>query len=183
MRRWLRTLAIGATAGLLVGLVIGGTLGRIFMRLLFLAQEDTLGFETSMGAIVGELSAGGTLFIYVFGAFFGAALGVAYTVGRTILPSRTPLRTLVFTVGASALMVGQIARANREDFTFLPVTTSLLLIAGSVALTALPVPLLIERYAPDRPRRPGRAGLTLAGAGIAGMCAFAATGVSLAYGV
>ena len=44
---------MGAAAGLVVGFVVGGTLGRIFMRLLFLAHEETLGIETSMGGIIG----------------------------------------------------------------------------------------------------------------------------------
>ena len=54
MRWWLRSLAAGAGAGLIVGIVIGGTLGRVFMRLVFLARRDTLGVETAMGAVIGE---------------------------------------------------------------------------------------------------------------------------------
>ncbi len=55
-----RSIGVGAGVGLAVGLVVGGTLGRVFMRLLFLAREDTLGFETAMGAIVGDFTGGGT---------------------------------------------------------------------------------------------------------------------------
>jgi len=71
MRWWLRSLAIGATVGLGVGVVVGGTLGRAFMRIVFLAHEDALGLETAMGAIIGEFTGGGTAAIYVFGAFAG----------------------------------------------------------------------------------------------------------------
>jgi hypothetical protein len=181
MRWWLRNLAVGAAAGLVVGLVVGGTLGRIFMRLVFLAREDALGLETAMGATVGELTAAGTIFIYVFGALFGALLGVGYAAGRTLLPPRTGLRTAVFTAGATALMLGQIVRGNREDFAFLPVTVSLLLVAGSVALTALPVPLVVERLTPDRPRRAGPVALGAVALALAGAAAFGATGILLAY--
>ena len=87
MRWWLRSLAIGAAVGLGVGVVVGGTLGRVFMRIVFLAQDDALGLETAMGAIIGEFTGGGTAAIYVFGGFAGVSLGIAYTVGRTLLPS------------------------------------------------------------------------------------------------
>ena len=81
-------------------------------------------------------------------------LGLAYTAARTLLPSRVRLRVVVFTLGTTAFMVGQITRANRDDFSFLPVTLSLLLVVLAVALTAAPVPLLVERLAPDRERTP-----------------------------
>ena len=93
MRWWLRNLAIGAVVGIAVGVVVGGTLGRVFMRIVFLAEQDALGFQTAMGAIVGEFTAPGTAAIYIFGAIAGVALGLAYAVGRTLLPSGTLLRT------------------------------------------------------------------------------------------
>ena len=119
--RWLRTLAIGAGVGLVVGIVVGGTVGRIFMHILFLVNDGNEGFETAMGAIIGDLTSGGTGSIYVFAAIAGVALGIAYTVGRTLLPSRTGLRTAVFTIGTTAFMLGQIGRSNRADFAILTV--------------------------------------------------------------
>ena len=181
MRWWLRSLAIGATVGFVIGFVVGGTLGRIFMRLVFLAEDDALGFQTAMGAIVGEFTGGGTAAIYFFGAISGAALGVAYALGRTLLPSGTRLRTILFTLGTTAFMLGQIVRGNREDFTFLPVTLSLVLVVGSVALTAAPVPILIERFDSDRERRPGRLAEGVVKLGMAGFAVFALTGIMIAY--
>lgn len=78
-------------------------------------------------------------------------------------------------------MLGQITRANRDDFALLPVTFSLLLIVVSVALTAAPVPLLIERFAPDRERAPGRLARGVVILGMIGFALFAATGVVIAY--
>lgn len=181
MRTWLRNLAIGAGVGLAVGLVVGGTLGRIFMRILFLAEEENNGLETAMGAIIGDLTSGGTAFIYAFGAIAGVALGVAYTAGRTLLPSSVRLRVLVFTLGTTAFMLGQITRGNREDFAILPVTLSLLLIVASVAVTAAPVPLLIERLAPDGERAPGRLARAVVVVGLTSFALFAATGIVIAY--
>ncbi len=183
MRWWLRSLAVGASVGFAVGLVVGGTLGRVFMRLLFLARKDALGLETAMGAIVGEFTGPGTTAIYAFGAIAGVALGVAYAMGRMLLPPGTPVRTILFTLGTTTFMLGQIVRGNREDFSFLPVTLSLILIVGSVALTAVPVPLLVERLAPDRERSPGRLAQGVVLLGMTGFAAFAVTGIVTAYGV
>ncbi len=108
-------------------------------------------------------------------------LGLGYAAGRTLLPSGTLLRAIVFTLGTTAFMLGQIVRGNRDDFAFLPVTFSLLLIVVSVALTAAPVPLLVERFAPDRGRSPGRLARSAVVLGMTGFMLFAVSGVVIAY--
>ena len=180
MKGRLRAVGVGAGVGLVVGIVVGGTVGRIFMRILFLADDGNQGFETAMGAIIGEFTGGGTAAIYVFGGIAGVALGIAYAVGRALLPSGALLRTIAFTLGTTAFMLGEIARDNREDFAFLPVTLSLVLVAGSVALTAAPVPVLVERFSPDRERRPGRLAQGIVGLGLAAFGVFALTGIMIA---
>ena len=180
MKGRLRAMGVGAGVGLVVGIVVGGTVGRIFMRILFLADDGNQGFETAMGAIIGEFTGGGTAAIYVFGGIAGVALGIAYAVGRALLPSGALLRTIVFTLGTTAFMLGEIVRDNREDFAFLPATLSLVLVAGSVALTAAPVPVLVERFAPDRERRPGRLAQGVVGLGLAAFGLFALTGIMIA---
>ena len=179
----LRTLAVGAGVGLLFGLVVGGTLGRVFMRILFLAREENRGFETAMGAIIGDLTGGGTAFIYIFGAIAGVVLGLADVAGRTLLPSGVRLRVIVFTLGTTAFMLGQITRGNQDDFALLPVTVSLILIVVSVALTAAPVPWLVERFAPDRDRAPGRLARGVVMVGMVSFALFAVSGVVTAYSV
>jgi hypothetical protein len=177
----LRALAVGAGVGLAIGVVVGGTVGRIFMRILFLASDGNRGIETAMGAIIGDLTRAGTVSIYAFAAFTGVVLGLAYTVGRTLLPSRTGLRTTVFTIGTTAFMVGEIVRENRSDFGVLPVSLSLLLVVVSVAVTAAPVPLLVERFAPDRNRTPGRLARAIVVLGMTGFVLFGVTGILTAY--
>lgn len=183
MRWWLRSLMIGGTVGFAVGLVVGGTLGRVFMRILFLARENTLGFETAMGAIIGDFTAGGTFVICLFGAAMGLVLGLVYVCVRVLMPPRLRWRESLFVLAASGLLLGVIVRTNRDDFAILPVTLSLLLIVGSVFLTAIPVPILVERFAPDRDRRPGRAAHAVLGLGIAGITVFAALAIAAAYAV
>jgi hypothetical protein len=181
VRWWLRGFLVGAVVGLAAGLVVGGTLGRVFMRLLFLARKDTLGFETAMGAIIGDFTAGGTIFICLFGGFMGLLLGVGYVAGRALMPLRLWQRELWFGLAACGLMLGLLSRVNREDFAVLPVTLSLLLIGGSVLVTALPVPLLVERFAPDRERNPGVAARRVLGLGAIAIGVYAATGIAVAY--
>ena len=183
MRRWLRSLAVGAGVGFVVGLVVGGLVGRAFMRILALAEEDALGLSTAMGAIVGDLTAGGTVAIGVFGAFLGVALGVGYVVARGLLPSSLWIREVVFVLGASGLLLRLIVEGNLEDFAFLPVTLSLALVIASVVLTALPVPVLVERFAPDRERHPGPLSYAVVGVGLVAVTISAALAVDAAYAV
>lgn len=129
MRWWLRSLAIGAGVGLGCGFVIGGLLGRIYMRVLFLVEEDARGLRTAFGAIVGDFTAGGTAFIFVFGGYIGAGLGLAYVALRPLMPPGIYWRELLFVTGATAAMLPFIIRQNLEDFGFLPVTLSLVLIS------------------------------------------------------
>ena len=181
MRWWLRSFAVGAVVGLGAGLVVGGTVGRVFMRLLFLARKDSLGLETAMGAIIGDFTAGGTIFICFFGALMGLLLGVAYVAGRALMPPRLWRRKLLFVLAACGLMLGFIIRLNREDFAVLPVTLSLLLIAASVLVTALPVPFLVERFAPDRDRNPGVAARSVLGLSAVAIAVYAVSGIAVAY--
>ncbi len=183
MRWWLRSLAVGAGVGFVAGLVVGGVLGRAFMRLLTLAQDDSIGFTTAMGAVIGDFTAGGTSFIAIFGAGVGLLLGMGYVVVRMLLPSRRWVRELVFVGGATALLEGFILRSNLEDFAFVPVTLSVVLVAAAVALTALPVPLLVERFAPDRERRPGWIAYGVVGVALVITGAYAIVGVVDAYSV
>ena len=178
---WLRSLATGAAVGLGVGFVVGGTLGRIFMRILFLSREDTRGFETAMGAIVGDLTGGGTLFICAFGAVMGLGLGLAYVCLRAFVPSRGWWRGSLFVYSATGLMLGLLVRVNRDDFAILPVTLSLFLIVASVAVTAVPVPILVERFAPGHDRSPGPVARAAVGVGAVAIAVFAATAIATAY--
>lgn len=162
----------------MVGFLVGSVLGRIFMRIIFLAGEATLGFETALGAVLGDVTAGGTLVVGVAGGFFGLVLGHGCVALRPLLPSALWVRELVFVLAATVLLLARTSRGNREDFSLLPLTPSLALIAGSVALTAVPAPLLVERLAPDRERSPGviaqaAVGLGLAGSGVSAALAIA----------
>ena len=156
VRWWLRSLAIGGGVGSAVGFVAGGTLGRVFMRLLFVVRRENEGLETAFGATIGDFTSGGTLFIAIFGAQFGLLVGLVYVAVRPLLPPRLLWREALFITWVSLLLFAIVVRLNLEDFGLLPPTLSLALTGGSIVLTAAPLPLLIERAAPDRMRTRGR---------------------------
>ncbi len=183
LRSWLRSLALGGAVGLAVGLVVGGTLGRVFMRLLFLARRENEGLETAFGAIIGDFTAGGTLFIALFGAEFGLLAGLGYVAVRRLLPPRLVLREVLFVTWVSLLLFGIVVRLNLEDFGLLPPTLGLALTGGAIVLTAAPIPPLIERAAPDRVRAPGTTARVVVALALAVALVFAVTAVVLAYQV
>jgi hypothetical protein len=183
LRWWLRSLAIGGAVGFAVGLVVGGTLGRLFMRLLFLARRESEGLETALGAIIGDFTAGGTFFIAVFGAGVGLGAGIVYVAVRRLLPHRLLWREALFVTWMSLLMFGIVVRMNLEDFGLLPPTLSLALTGGAIVLTAAPIPLVIERAAPDRLRTPTMASRVVVALALAVVLVYAVTAVVDAYQV
>jgi hypothetical protein len=183
LRWWLRSLAIGGAVGFAVGLVVGGTLGRLFMRLLFLARRESEGLETALGAIIGDFTAGGTFFIAVFGAGVGLGAGIVYVAVRRRLPHRLLWREALFVTWMSLLMFGIVVRMNLEDFGLLPPTLSLALTGGAIVLTAAPIPLVIERAAPDRLRTPTMASRVVVALALAVVLVYAVTAVVDAYQV
>jgi hypothetical protein len=184
LRWWLRSLAIGGAVGFAVGFVVGGALGRLFMRLLFVARSEAEGVETALGAIVGDFTFGGTFFIAAFGAGIGLLTGLVYVVSRLLLPAGLWWREVLFVIWVTALLLGITVRQNLEDFGILPPTLSLVLTTGAIALTALPIPLLVERLAPDRgSRAPGPAARAVVALALAAVLVFAATAVVDAYAV
>jgi len=183
LRWWLRSLAIGAGVGVAVGFVVGGTLGRVYMRLLFVARQDSADLETAMGAIIGDLTTSGTVAIGIFGALAGLMLGLSYAATRRLLPARLVWRETLFVLGTTGFMLGVVVRSNLEDFGILPVTLSLVLTTAAIALTAIPVPYLVERLAPDRPGAGGPAGTLVVGVGLAVIAVFAVTSIAAAYAV
>lgn len=85
---------VGAGAGAIVGVVIGGIGGRLAMLVLRLGSSDTLhGLATDDGFTIGRVSTE-TFFLLMVAGGLGAASGVVYVAIRRALPSRgRPLLT------------------------------------------------------------------------------------------
>ena len=71
----LRNIAVGALAGFFAGLVTGGLGSRLAMRIVAMtAGPDMQGVLTDQEVPVGEVTAGGTVFLILFGGFIGVRI-------------------------------------------------------------------------------------------------------------
>ena len=69
-------IAVGALAGFLAGIVTGGLGSRVAMRIIAVtAGSDMQGVLTEQEVPVGEITAGGTVLLILFGGFMGVIGG------------------------------------------------------------------------------------------------------------
>ncbi|WP_454778220.1 hypothetical protein [Georgenia muralis] len=102
-----RTVAAGALGGGFVGLLTGGVLGRVLMRLLAVTSPESVrGRLTDDIQPVGQISLGGTLQLFVTTVALGAVAGLVYLWVRRVLPVEERSRRWLF-----ALFVGSIGGA------------------------------------------------------------------------
>lgn len=137
-----RTLAIGALSGALAGVVIGGGLGRLTMRLLAATSPAARGGVTDAGAVVGRISLSGTLELAGFTTGAGLTAGLVYLVMRRALPVSASGRIGGFAVFAGVVVgAAFVGGSDSFDFTrlqphWLAVTAFVLLPAAGGAATA-----------------------------------------------
>jgi hypothetical protein len=146
LRAAARWLALGALAGGLAGLVIGGVGGRLLMLVLRRESPGALGLTSDDGFEIGEVTFSGSLNLLVFTALLGAMAGVAYVLVRPGVPrlARIPLATVL---GGTA---GGTAVLEPDGIDLLVLDPLLLAVAGFIALPALwatATAILVERGA------------------------------------
>ncbi len=137
--------------GLLVGLVVGGGGSRLAMRIVALVNDEFTGTRTDAGERVGQITAGGTLFLLFLGSFVGTFGGAAYALLRAWLPRRTLLRGLVFGLGLLALTAfpEALVDSGGVDFEFFqPVELSIAMFAALPLLYGVALSALADRLAP-----------------------------------
>lgn len=88
VRRFLRGLSIAMVGGALAGVSVGGTGGRLMMRIMAATSGDAAqGRLTEAEEVVGRITADGTIGFVVFAGLFGGMLGGAvYLILRRWLP-------------------------------------------------------------------------------------------------
>ena len=92
-------IAVGALAGFLAGIVTGGLGSRVAMRIIAVtAGSDMQGVLTEQEVPVGEITAGGTVFLILFGGFMGVIGGLIYAGLRPWVAGTGRFRGLVFGV-------------------------------------------------------------------------------------
>jgi hypothetical protein len=156
----LRSLAAAVFAAAVSGLLVGGVIGRLGMRLLALTSpEIAQGRLTDDAARVGQFTLSGSLFLAVSLAVgTGLVIGPVYLVTRRALPSSRRGRVAGF-----ALLTGAVGGAlfvhDHPSFDYSILAPAWLAVAIFVLVPALAgavTALLTEVLAPPpRPRFPG----------------------------
>jgi hypothetical protein len=114
LSRPLGVIASGTAAGAIAGFVAGGIGARLAMRVLALTTPSMEGASTEAEAIVGEITAGGTFFLVLFGTALGVGGGLAYLALRRWLPARG--RGLVYGLLLLALISPLLVDPDNKDF-------------------------------------------------------------------
>jgi hypothetical protein len=84
---WGRHVAASFAGGAVAGVLVAGAGGRLVMRLLALTSPDAEGSLTEAGEFIGDISAGGTVALILFGGIpAGLLSGAIYVVVRPLLP-------------------------------------------------------------------------------------------------
>lgn len=147
----LRDIARGGIAGVLTGLLVAGIGGRLTMRLAALIVPESLGRFTENGNRIGDITAGGTLGLILFGLVVGLVIGAIWVLVSSWLPTgwtrglwAAPI-TVVF--GGIALISG-----SNPDFGVLKyhplVVVVLLLLAASIGLVVAAFDRTLDRRLP-----------------------------------
>lgn len=112
LRQFLRTCAIGVSAGAIAGVLVGGLGGRLAMRILAATSGDSVqGALTDAEERVGDITLSGTLGLVIFiGIFGGIAGGLLFMALRRWLPNRAWMAGL-----AIGMLLLFIARADPLD--------------------------------------------------------------------
>jgi hypothetical protein len=148
------TVLVGAAAGALAGLVVGGLAGRLVMLALrVLSDPVVIGATSDDGFEIGRLTVGGSFQLAGGMAAAGAANGILYVVLRGAIPARA--RAPLWTLFAAFVGGSQFLHAEGIDFTLLePLWFAVLSFVALPGFAALVVVLLAERWLADESSRP-----------------------------
>lgn len=141
---------VGAAAGAIAGLVVGGIGGRLAMLLLRLTSPElVIGATSDDGFEIGVMTTE-TLGLLAGMTMLGAVNGVLYAAVRGWLPRR--LRLPLWSLAAAALGGATIVHEDGVDFTMLePVALAIALFVILPGVAAAIVVLLVERWIDREP--------------------------------
>jgi hypothetical protein len=160
--RLVRYALVMAAAGVGAGMLAAGAGGRLVMRVLALTSPEVHGATTEVGAVIGDVTLGGTLgFVFFVGLLTGLFSGL---VGALLLPLLPRGRAGGLALGAALLVLAgsrvEPLRADNFDFVLVgPDWLSVLLFAAVALFQGMLVVALAGRMAGEgAPARPLVAG-------------------------
>jgi hypothetical protein len=140
----LRDIARGGIAGIIVGLLVAGLGGRLVMRLATILHENTVGFSTDNGEVIGNITLNGTLALMTFGGLgMGLVAGTIWVIVSPWVPGRRLSRALVTAIAAMALGTPALVQRTNSDFDVLghdPLVVGLLV--GLVGLVGFSIAIV-----------------------------------------
>jgi hypothetical protein len=187
----IRTIGVGAFAGIIAGIIAGGISGRVVMWVsgtMYLRDHPGATTVTeSSGRQVGTFTLGGTADLLFEGALFGLAGGLFYVVARRWLPHSSRLRGVIFGLVLLIALGATVIDGQNEDFQRIgtPALNIGMFASIFILFGALIVPIAewVDRWFPalraSEPRRRTIGGwltrvlayLVMIGAGLLGMAA------------
>ena len=148
----LRDIARGGIAGAIVGVTVGGLGGRAVMRIAAILHPDAAGALTENGNRIGDITAGGTLSLILFGLIACALAGVVWVIVSPWIPGRTALRAVLTAGVAIAIGTPVLIIGGNPDFVILqhdPVVVALLVaLVGLIGLSIALVDSWLDRRLP-----------------------------------
>lgn len=146
-----KRLAAASCAGAVLGLLVGGLGGRLFMGLLANLNPEDHGVITSDGFPMGELTTSGTIQLLLTGTALGVLGAGIYLALAGLAPGPRWFRRACVAAGGTVMVGAVIVHEDGPDFTLLEPTWA------AIALT-LSVPLLFLLLMPPMVDRAVRSG-------------------------
>lgn len=143
-----RYISLGACAGGLGGLLVGGIGGRLAMLLLrFTTSPSIKGIESDDGFLMGRFTVGNSFSLLIVCTVLGSLGGLVVVLGRPFFPQRYVL--IGWPLAAAAIVGSIIIRSDGVDFTLLePKLLAVLMFIAIPALGALLITWLIRVWEP-----------------------------------
>jgi hypothetical protein len=144
-------------AGLGLGIVVGGVIGRLAMYALARLNPDATGVVSDDGFVMGQFTLSGTLNLLLVGGFLGAFGGVVYAAARHLTFGPGWWRVLSVALGAGLPVGALIVHTDGVDFTLLePAELAVALFVLIPALYGVLLTALVERHVAPPPASWGR---------------------------
>jgi hypothetical protein len=142
-----RRLVLGAAAGAVTGLVVGGIWGRILMAVLAGLNPEDHGTRTDDGFAMGQFTIGGTINLLTAAMVIGAFGGLIFLGLRGLRFGPAWFRTASIAVGATIVVGALLVHSDGVDFSRLePLGLAVALTLSMPLLYALGVSWLGDRW-------------------------------------
>jgi hypothetical protein len=147
-----RRIFLGAAAGAVTGLVVGGIWGRLFMSVLAGLNPEDHGTLTDDGFAMGQFTVGGTINLLAAAVTIGAFGGLVFLALRGLRFGPAWFRTASMALGATIVVGSMLLHSDGVDFSRLePIGAAVAMTLSMPLLYALGVTWLGDRWLGDGP--------------------------------